>query len=56
MIISFIAFALNPYPHSVFKASENRCYSEDLVIQAQELDLATVTHACERLFSGKCWA
>jgi hypothetical protein len=25
MVISFIAFALNPYPHSVFKASENRC-------------------------------
>jgi hypothetical protein len=25
MVISFIAFALNPYPHSVFNASENRC-------------------------------
>jgi PilZ domain len=25
MGISFIAFALNPYSHSVFKASENRC-------------------------------
>jgi hypothetical protein len=25
MVISFIAFALNPYPHSAFKAGENRC-------------------------------
>ena len=25
MGISFIAFALNPYPHPVFNASENRC-------------------------------
>jgi hypothetical protein len=25
MGISSIAFALNPYPYSVFKASENRC-------------------------------
>jgi hypothetical protein len=24
MVISFIAFALSPYPHAVFKASENR--------------------------------
>jgi hypothetical protein len=25
MSISSIAFALNPYPHAVFKASEKRC-------------------------------
>jgi hypothetical protein len=30
MVISFIAFALNPYPYSVFKASENRCYIKTL--------------------------
>jgi hypothetical protein len=31
MSISSIAFALNPYPHAVFKASEKRCETCDLM-------------------------